>query len=140
MEPGDSRFAGQARSVFDYVPEAASRIVSSVPRRRLWPRRFRRATDRTAYEFLLELRTWNEAEGAIQPFPDREYLWEYVREWWNAWSVGRTLCVEKCRRMVISWAARGLELFVMGLSRIDGLIGGEDYEASAKHCWLYRHL
>jgi hypothetical protein len=106
----------------------------------LWPAPFNQPSAETAYKFLLSLRTWNEAASEVQPMPDRDYLREYAREWWEAFQQGKPLCTEKCRRMVISWAARGLELYVMGLGRCDCILVGEDLEAAAKHVWRLEFL
>lgn len=106
----------------------------------LWPAEFE-DTPAGAYRFLLAQRTWNEADGIDgDPFPDKEFLRLYAYEWHTCFKAGRTLITEKCRRMVISWAARGLELFQMGLRRTDCILGGEDLEAAAKHVWRLQYL
>lgn len=106
----------------------------------LWPAPCDQDTAEAAWQFVLALRTWNEAEQESQFFPEKEFLEEYVHEWHSCYKVGRTLIMEKCRRMVISWCARALELHQMGLSRCDQLLVGEDLEAAAKHVWRLKHL
>jgi hypothetical protein len=106
----------------------------------LWPTQYAKDTPEAAWQFVLSLRTWNEAEQAPQFFPEKEFLEEYVHEWHDCYRTGRTLIMEKCRRMVISWCARALELHQMGLGRCDQLLVGEDLEAAAKHVWRLKHL
>lgn len=91
--------------------------------------------------FVLDnLQTWNEAEQDQQPFPDKQYLADYAHEWIECRRLGRTLITEKCRRMVISWLARGLELHAMGLRKTDCVLAGEDLEAAAAHVWRLQFL
>ena len=85
--------------------------------RPFWPEPFAHPTPEAAWSFIRELRTWNEAEGAIQPFPDKRYLKELAREWIECRATARPFVVEKCRRMVVSWLFRALELHAMGLAR-----------------------
>ena len=118
--------------------ELARRGASLAPRP-LWPSPFDEDTAESAYQFVLGLHTWNEAEKAIQPFPDKPYLRELAEEWHSEKALGGTLIVEKCRRMVVSWLFRGLELHQMGLARGDQMLGGENYESAAKHVWRLEH-
>ncbi|RYG49131.1 hypothetical protein EON79_02390 [bacterium] len=106
----------------------------------LWPSEFAANDADTAWAFVKNCWTWNEAESAEQPMPDRAYLEAYCREWHACFLSGRTLITEKCRRMVVSWAARALELHQMGLARCDQVLVGEDLEAAAKHVWRLRFL
>lgn len=106
----------------------------------LWASPCDKDTAESAIEFVKLCWTWNEAEQESQPFPDKEYLWAYVREWHDCKKAGRTLMVEKCRRMVISWLDRALMLHQMGLKRTDCVLIGEDYEAAAKHVWRIKFL
>jgi len=106
----------------------------------IWPSEFAVDSADCATAFVLAQRTWNEAEGQIQPMPDKEYIREYCREWWTCRSLGQTLITEKCRRMVISWVARSLELWAMGLKRTDCILVGEDLEQAAKHVWRLEFL
>lgn len=106
----------------------------------LWPAPYNLNTQECAWDFVKACWTWNEAESAEQPMPDKEYLREYCHEWHACMTQGRTLITEKCRRMVISWAARALELHQMGLGRCDQILVGEDLEAAAKHVWRLKFL
>ena len=105
----------------------------------LWPAPYDEDTPESAWLFLLNLRTWNESEQIIDPFPDIQYLLVFCYEWHRCKALGIPLIVEKCRRMVVSWACRGLELHQMGLRRTDWKLGGEDFESAAKHCWRLKH-
>jgi hypothetical protein len=126
----------------DAVALDAAQAVWRAPGRvwPLWPAPLNESTPEAAWQFVQELRTWNEAEGAVQPFPEKPYLRELACEWVNCRHQGRPLIVEKCRRMVVSWLFRALELHAMGLGRTDLQIAGIDYEAAAKHVWRLRHL
>ena len=105
----------------------------------LWPAPY--DTPESAVDFVLkELRTWNEAEQQVQPFPDLDYLRETASEWVECKTKARALMIEKCRRMVISWLLRGLELHSMGLSRSDQLLSGADFDSASKHVWRLSHL
>ncbi len=100
----------------------------------LWPEPYN--TPDLAVDFVLkELRTWNEAEQQIQSFPDLDYLRVTGNKWVECKADGRSLLIEKCRRMVVSWLLRGLELHAMGLSRSDQLLSGADFDSASKHVW-----
>ncbi len=105
----------------------------------LWPEPFAEPCFESAWGFLCQLQTWNEAAGEEQDFPQFEYLREFAREWWEASEAGRMLVVEKSRRMVVTWADRGLTLFRLGLRRTDWLLAGEDFEKAAAHVWRLQH-
>lgn len=106
----------------------------------LWPAPFDQDTFESAFAFVREQWTWNEAAKATQQAPDLPYIEAYAWEWHEAKRQGRMLITEKCRRMWISWEARALELHQMGLSRSDQLLGGDDLEAAAKHVWRLKSL
>jgi len=119
------------------APQALKPQVDDVP---IWPAEYADGSPEAAWRFICHLRTWNEAEQAVQPFPQQEYLRAYAFEWVGCRDEGRTLITEKCRRMVVSWLARGLELWAMGLRRTDCILVGEDLEAAAKHVWRIQFL
>lgn len=104
-----------------------------------WPDKYDDSAE-GGFRFLLNLYTWNEAEGQTQAFPNKAFLEEYAYEWHEGLTLGRTLVTEKCRRMVISWCARGLELHQMGMKRTDCILVGEDFEAASKHVWRLKFL
>jgi hypothetical protein len=106
---------------------------------KLWPEEFKDDYE-SAWRFILCCTTWNEAEKEDQPFPDRSFLLEYCWWWYYCLRRGLVLVCEKCRRMVISWCARALELYQMGLSPCDLTLCGEDLEAAAKHVWRLERL
>lgn len=105
----------------------------------LWPDEFE-DTAEGAYRFVLAQYTWNEAEGEVQRMPDKEFLEEYTHEWHGCLKAGQLCATEKCRRMIISWTARSLELHQMGHRRTDCILAGEDFEAAAKHVWRLKFL
>jgi hypothetical protein len=108
--------------------------------RPLWPDAYAEDTPQAAWDFVKAQWTWNEAEGEEQPFPESDYLEEYAHEWHRCFKTGRMLVTEKCRRMVVSWLARSLELHQMGLGRCDQILVGEDLESAAKHVWRLKFL
>lgn len=118
--------------------EAAARYESKS--KCLWPPEFSADTPESAIQFNLGLCTWNESEGEVQAMPELDYLKFLTYEWFGAKERGGTLTVSKCRRMVVSWWLRGLELHQMGLSRQDWLLGGEKYSPACKHVWRLKHL
>jgi len=120
--------------------EQLDRLLLAQTSQTIWPSEFATDSADCATAFVLAQRTWNEAEGQIQPMPDKSYIREYCREWWTCRSLGQTLITEKCRRMVISWVARSLELWAMGLKRTDCILVGEDLEQAAKHVWRLEFL
>ena len=123
----------------DIARQAARKTIEQNVSPRLWPSEFD-DTPEGAYRFVLAQHTWNEAEGEVQPFPDKEFLRQYCHEWHACFKQGRMLVAEKCRRMVVSWCARSLELHQMGLRRTDCILVGEDLEAAAKHVWRLEFL
>lgn len=106
----------------------------------LWPEGMRKPTTDCFWKWVKHVRTWNEADKATQNFPDLDFLREYDVWWLRGYRNGVDQIDEKCRRMIISWRSRALELFVSGLARQDGAIVGLDLEAAAKHCWRYQHM
>jgi len=105
----------------------------------LWPERFCGTEPDKAWAFLKELRTWNEAESRVQAFPHEPYLEYECRRWVECRNSGELWVNEKCRRMVVSWMVRGLELWCMGQARCDVMIAGETYTSAAKHVWRLEH-
>jgi hypothetical protein len=106
----------------------------------LWPDEYCRPDARSAWSFVVQLRTWNEAESATQPFPDRRYLRRIAREWVRCWRKGQPILIEKSRRLVTSWLLRALELWVLGLKRGDGVIVHRTHSDAAEHVWRIWHL
>jgi len=126
-------------SLAEAIQVAKAKIEAKSRPESIWPERFD-DTPEGAYRFVLAQHTWNESEGEIQPFPDKEFLRDYCYEWHTCFKQGRMLVTEKCRRMVISWCARSLELHQMGLRRTDCILCGEKLEAAAKHVWRLKFL
>ena len=108
--------------------------------RPLWPPEYQEETFESAWRFVTICRTWNEAAKEVQPFPDRKYLRLMTRLWLKQKLKGKALWVEKCRRMVVSWLFRCLELWQMGRNRCDVMIVGENFGSAAKHIWRLGHL
>ncbi len=127
---------GAAGFSFD---EDEARLLAKRWQEPLWPTRFRDDTPECAWRFLLELRTYIETTGEVLHFPDKEGLEAYCHLWHECKREGKMLVAEKCRRMLISWEARGLELHQLGLSRCDQLLSGEHYAGAAKHVWRLKH-
>ena len=126
--------------------EARAEIVRIALERRgetrtcLWPAPFNQDTPEAAWLFVQECRSYLETTGEVLPLPSLDYLKAYVHLWHECKREGKMLFTQKCRRMVISWCARALELHQMGLGRCDQILAGEDLEAAAKHVWRLEHL
>jgi len=114
--------------------------AATQPAKPLWPAEYCEDTPDALWSFVLLFRTWDEAEKVVRPFPDRPYLQRACRDWLTAKKIGKPIIFHKCRRMVVSWLCRICELWAMGCQRQDAMLGGDDYEAAAKHCWRYWHL
>ena len=106
----------------------------------IWPARFATDSEECALAFVLNCQTWDENAKKIRDFPDKQYLRQFIHDWYECRKARKSLIIQKCRRMVISWCCRCLELWQMGLERSNLMLGGDDYEAAAKHCWRLKHL
>lgn len=134
--------------LFDRLPETREEklLVLELLKRQeresgsIWQSRFLSLDADTAWDFALRCKTWNEAAGEVQYLPEKEYLREITVAWVNALQTGEPLVIEKCRRMVVSWLLRILEMWRMGVSRFDHVLCGIDYEAAASHCWRYSQV
>lgn len=124
-------------SIASVVEKVQARQVTHTS---LWPEQYLREDGETAYSFIRECRTWNEATSETEFIPDLPHVEAYCHEWVECKNAGRTLVTEKCRRMVVSWTARALELWAMGVKRTDCILVGEDLEAAAKHVWRLEHI
>lgn len=122
------------------LQEQAERTAAQGKNQGLWPSRLCERSPESAWAFIREIRTWNEAETEIQNFPDLEYLRYLTTLWVKHKEIGEPIIIEKCRRMVVSWLLRGLELWSMGISREDHVIVGLTREAAAKHVWRIKHF
>jgi len=102
----------------------------------LWPAPYDELSDDSAWRFLTECWwTLDSASQQVALIPDKPYLKRFVRQWLAAFVRRSPLVVEKSRRMVISWLCRGLETWVMGLSRGSVLLIDQKHENSAEHLW-----
>lgn len=107
----------------------------------LWPAEYLPDNPETAWKFVIECcRTWNEASKKVQRFPKLKYLKHLVGRWCHCRTHGGLLIIEKCRRMVVSWLFRALELWVMGRERSDEMLAGETFAAAARHVWRLQHI
>ena len=120
-----------------YKKAALSQLAKSKVKTCLWPEEYAEDSLETVTKFVLLCKTWDETARAIRPIEDRVYIREYIRKWYENRARKGTMVTEKCRRMLISWVSRCCELWDLGLSRSDGLLVGEDLEASAKQIWRY---
>jgi hypothetical protein len=106
----------------------------------LWPAPYNKPTLDAFMGFLSHLRTWNEAERALQHFPDKGYIAEVAKLRIEARKTGDPLILEKSRRLISSWEFRALELHDLGLSRGNGIITHFTNEDASEHCWRIWHL
>ena len=102
----------------------------------LWPEPYSEDTPEAAFRFLTECCwTYNEADAEQNTIPALDYIKLFVNEWWECRKTGRTLIVEKSRRLIMSWACRGLSLWSMGLKQEKRTIAGLNYSKAAEHVW-----
>jgi len=107
----------------------------------LWKAPYDQDTPEIAYRFVTECCwTYNEADGPMELIPANEYVRRLCYEWWECRKTGRTLIIEKSRRLVASWILRGLELWSLGLKRGKHTIVGLTYPKAAEHVWRIWHL
>lgn len=123
-----------------FLSQRANELGAPDQSKTLWPEEYSQPHARSAWRFICQLRTWNEAESETQPFPHKAYLRRIVREWVRCYRKGRPLIIEKSRRLVTSWVLRALELWVMGLKRSEGVIVHRTYPDASEHVWRIYHL
>jgi hypothetical protein len=125
------------------VDEARKRgLVNRGP---LWPEEFQREDLETLFRFVTECCwTYNEANSGTERIPGPEYVRVACEEWLRCRELGRSLIIEKSRRLVMSWVLRACELWRCGLKAEKGVVCGLTYEKSAEHVWriwwLYNEL
>ena len=101
----------------------------------LWPAEYAEKTAECCKRFLYEIRTYNEATQQIMHIEQKDYLDAFAEKWVECWLEGKPFVIEKCRRMLISWAGRSCELWAMGLGRLKHHMANETYGEAAKHVW-----
>jgi len=109
----------------------------------LWPEPYCEDSYEAALGFLYEMRTFNEANKRVAPILPKEYLAWMVWHWFDTRSTGQPLALWKSRRILISWAMRGLELWDAGLAMSSTQIGAATYEGvagSERFIWRVQHL
>lgn len=111
----------------------------------LWPDAYLDEDAETAFRFLTKCCwTYNETNGETELIPPHDYIRWFCEIWVQNRADGGLLGVEKSRRLIMSWCARGLELWVTGLRPSKGVISGLNYVKAAEHvwrcAWLYRQL
>lgn len=116
--------------------------------RPLWPLPYCQDSPEAAYRFLTEcVRTRIEKTGEARAIPDKEYIRWVVHEWWGCKKTGRHLIIWKSRRLVLSWIMRALDVWDIGITPGDVMMGARVYEGKggAKEfvwrCWyIYDQL
>lgn len=102
----------------------------------LWPPPYDVLTPEAAYKWLTECWwTENEANQRTELVPQKAFIKQYVEEWVACFIAKRPMWTEKSRRLIISWASRGLETWVMGLKRGASLIVDQKDENAGEHLW-----
>lgn len=111
----------------------------------LWPSPYGSDLEESAYQFLIDC-CWTKDDtikppsNPIRLIPDKEYIRFLVHEWWETRAIGRPLVWEKCRRMIMSWILRGLDLWEAGLRQGTFYVACQKYEKSAEMIWRDLHL
>ena len=104
--------------------------------RPLWPAPYNELTSDAAYRFLTECWwTENEANQRISLIPQKEVVRKYVEEWVRCFLAKRPMWTEKSRRLMISWASRGLETWALGIKKGSLLIVDQTDENAGEHLW-----
>jgi hypothetical protein len=102
----------------------------------LWPEQYCDLTPATAFRWLTECWwTLDEAAMRVALVPQKEYIECFCYEWVTSFALRQPLIIEKSRRLVISWACRGLETWVCGLNRAEWLIVDQTHTNAAEHLW-----
>jgi hypothetical protein len=102
----------------------------------LWPTRYADETGDCGFRFLTECwYTNDEASRRVELVPPKAFIEEFTHEWVRCFAARTPMIVEKSRRMVISWAARGLETWVCGQSKAEWLIVDQTHANAAEHLW-----
>jgi len=102
----------------------------------IWKAPYNEDTPAACYLFVTQCCwTYNEADGPIELIPDKEYVKALCYEWWECRKAGKTLIIEKSRRLIVSWILRGLELWALGIKRGKHVIVGLNYPKAAEHVW-----
>lgn len=102
----------------------------------LWPEPYNELTPEAAYKWLTECWwTDNEANQKIQRIPSEPFVMEFCKEWVNAYVNRQPTIFEKSRRIVVSWMARGLETWAMGIQRGTWVIIDQTHKNAAEHLW-----
>lgn len=107
-------------------------IIPSLP---LWPAPYSENNAESAWLFIRELRTWNEANGLTEHFPEKAYLQEIVKAWHDQKAKGKPLVLEKSRRLVASYLMCALELHSLGCKPGNGLIVHLTNEDAGREVW-----
>jgi hypothetical protein len=102
----------------------------------LWPDKYLTDSPETLTRFLFaEVWTWNEADKCVAKMPTKDYLEGFAHLWWESRRTGEQLVIEKSRRMIVSWAERGMMVWSMGLQREDRLVAGQTFDDAANFVW-----
>lgn len=89
----------------------------------------------TCWRFILDLKTWNEANESFEPFPAEKYLEDLVHEAYECRASGEPIIIEKARRLLVSYLFCAIELFWLGVKRRNHLISHLVNENAEKELW-----
>lgn len=116
--------------------EVAERTAINWGTTPLWGERYSGDDPESAFRWLTECWwTLDEAASRIELVPPYEFLEQFTYEWHGAFQRRQPAVFEKSRRMVISWASRGLETRECGLRRSEWLIVDQTHKNAAEHLW-----
>lgn len=102
----------------------------------IWPSRYMGDDSDSAFRFLTECWwTDNDADGTIDLVPPLEFVGDYCQLWTECFNSRQALIMEKSRRMIVSWMARGLETWTMGKARGSWLLIDQTHNSAAEHLW-----
>jgi hypothetical protein len=102
----------------------------------LWPAPYNNHSYEARLAFIYDkVYTWHEQNGAPEPILPRAYIDWYVWHWADTRAKGLPMQVEKCRRMIVSWITRGLEVHDLGVTKGGLLLAGQKYDDAEAFVW-----
>lgn len=123
----------EAADVEREAERIAAMRASSAP---IWPDRYSEMNFESAFRFLTECWwTDDDERQRIELIPPSPHIEEFVWDWTEAFNGRIPWIWEKSRRMYVSWAARGLETRIMGITRGAWLLTDQTEENAEAHLW-----
>ena len=109
----------------------------------LWPAPYSEDSPDGLIAFLTECCwTLDEETSEISQIPDLPHVRFFGDVWHLSRATGKTLLIEKSRRILVSWILSACELWSMGLKQEGRVVSGLNYAKTSQQvwrtAWLYR--